>query len=174
MRRTLGRAALVGGGYLAAAGAASVAMGLRLAATAGPDRNASGGMYAFGDALFFLFALAFLSIPATGLALYFLRPVRGFWKAAAVVAALLALTGLGAMGAFFAGRGLTHGILGTLASVSVLRVLIAPPLGILWAVLAVFAPEKEFRRAFAGALLLELAGFAPVALYWALGMARFR
>jgi len=37
-------------------------------------------MYAFGDSVLFLGVLGVAAIPATGTALFFLRPRQGFWR----------------------------------------------------------------------------------------------
>ena len=59
---------------------------LYVTSTAGPDRDTYAGMYAFGDAILFLLVLGVASLPATALALYFLRHNRPFWIALAVLA----------------------------------------------------------------------------------------
>jgi len=51
--------------YLAALVAAYVTVTIYAIATAGPDRQTSAGMYAFGDMLLFLAVFAVAAIPAT-------------------------------------------------------------------------------------------------------------
>jgi hypothetical protein len=50
------------------------------AGTIGPDRQTSSGMVAFGDSILFLSVFAVTAIPATGAALFFLRPYPLFWR----------------------------------------------------------------------------------------------
>lgn len=56
---------LVGGGYLAALVLAAVAVWIYAMLTAGPGRDASSGMYAFGDAVLFLGTFTLAALPAT-------------------------------------------------------------------------------------------------------------
>jgi hypothetical protein len=88
---------LVGAGYLAALGIATVVVWFYAAATQGPDRQAYGGMFAFGDDLLFLGVASLAAIPATGAALFFLRPYPRFWSLSAVTALALAATGVAAL-----------------------------------------------------------------------------
>ena len=90
-----GKFGVVGAGYLGAFAAAWLALELYVASTAGPDRQTYAAMYDFGDSLFFLAALCVAALPATGAALYFLRPVTRLWRAmgiAAGVAAVVSVT----------------------------------------------------------------------------------
>jgi hypothetical protein len=98
----IGKSAVVGIGYLAAFVVAWLAVTVYVAATAGPDRDVYQGMYAFGDSLYFLGAFAFASVPATGLALFFLRPYPRFWRGLALVAAICAVTSVAALAAYVA------------------------------------------------------------------------
>ena len=83
---TAGKTGLVLLGYALALVVAFGVTALYVVSTAGPDRDTYAGMYAFGDALLFLFVLGVASLPATGLALYFLRHDRPFWIALSVLA----------------------------------------------------------------------------------------
>lgn len=65
--------------------------------TDSPDRDLSSGMHAFGDSLLFLTVLTLASIPATGAALYFLRPHRAFWIAVSVASLAYAATAIPAV-----------------------------------------------------------------------------
>ena len=78
--RPAAKAGIVVAGYVAAVGVASLVLRVYIAATDGPDRQTYVGMYAFGDSLLFLGVASVAAIPATGAALFFLRPYRGFWK----------------------------------------------------------------------------------------------
>lgn len=72
------KVALVLAGYIAAIVVASTVVYIYVLATDSPDRQASSGMYAFGDSLLFLAVLGVASLPATGAALVFLRGCRVF------------------------------------------------------------------------------------------------
>jgi hypothetical protein len=51
-------------------------------------------MFAFGDSILFLGVFALASLPATGAALFFLRPYEIFWRVLAVGAVAIAVTGI--------------------------------------------------------------------------------
>jgi hypothetical protein len=69
---------LVVGGYLAACLLAGGVVYVYQLFTNHAVTQASSGMYAFGDLLLFIGVFGLLSLPPTGLALYFL--IRGFRK----------------------------------------------------------------------------------------------
>ena len=71
--RSSSQTLLVITGYGGALIVASVVVSIYVAATNGPDRQDSAGMYAFGDAILFLAIFGVAAIPATGAALFFLR-----------------------------------------------------------------------------------------------------
>ncbi|UPT75051.1 MAG: hypothetical protein M0D55_04880 [Elusimicrobiota bacterium] len=154
------------GGYAFAFGAALVLAYVRVRMTSGPDRDASAGMYAFGDAMWFLFLLGCATIPATGLALYFLRSVRTFWKIFSGVALAVAATAAAATLIFFFGRSESTSLLGKLSSLSVLRILVEPICAVMWTVAAIFAPERPFRLALLGAAAIEAVSVVPAILLW--------
>jgi hypothetical protein len=62
------RILIVLGGYALAALAAYAVLEIHVAASAGPDRETSAGMYAFGDALLFLAVLGVGAVPPTAAA----------------------------------------------------------------------------------------------------------
>src|SRR5262249_10185139 len=76
-----------------------------IASTSGPDRQTYGAMYDFGDSILFLAVLAVAAVPATGAALFFLRPHRSFWLAICVAAPAVAVPALVAMIQYVAGQG---------------------------------------------------------------------
>jgi hypothetical protein len=78
--RALLKIGLVGTAFAAAFAVAGAALQAYVLATAGVDRQAYGGMSAFGDSVYFLAAFALAAIPATALGLYFLRPHAWFWQ----------------------------------------------------------------------------------------------
>lgn len=95
--RPAARVGIVAAGYVIAFVIAALVLRIYVAATASPDRIASGGMFAFGDSLLFLAVLGVGALPATALALFYLRSQLTFWLWRAIaplrilVAPLLAL-----------------------------------------------------------------------------------
>ncbi|MBI5248978.1 MAG: hypothetical protein HY912_05735 [Desulfomonile tiedjei] len=82
-------------GYLTAFLLASGAVHYQQLQTLGdPQAQASSGMYAFGDAILFMFVFGVVALFPTGLALYFLRPFRSFWTALSIASLALAVTGM--------------------------------------------------------------------------------
>jgi len=79
------------GGYIAAFLIASVAVALHAAATNGPDTQASGGLYAFGDTLLFVAVFGGCALVPTGAAL-FLRPYHHFWIVLSALGLVAAVT----------------------------------------------------------------------------------
>src|SRR6185295_4189186 len=124
----MAKAEIVVGGYVAAILSAVGVVLLYINQTNGPERDASSGMYAFGDALLFVPVFGIVSTIPTRVALVFLRQSRKFWIAFCVVALVVAITSLGAvvvtvldsqqfaLGASFDGW----------AALSVLRLLVSP------------------------------------------------
>ena len=165
--RPIVRVALVVAGYVAAAIVASAAVAMNVAATSGPDRQGSSGMYAFGDSMLFLGVFGIAAIPATGAALYFLRSVRSFWRPTAILGLVIAGTGLVAAALYLVGRGNAPGSsLQVWAAFSVLRILVAPLFGLAFFLAAVFAPTRSDRMTLLAATLIEAAAFGAVALTW--------
>lgn len=152
----LAKTGLVLAGYLAAILAAWAVVEVHMVATQA-DRAGSDGMYAFGDSLYFLWALAIAAVPATGAGLFFLRPYPRFWTALSAAALLVATTGVAALVAFFSKDGLW-------SALSVLRILLAPVCAITFLAAAVFAPNRGSRFALGAATLIEGAVFSGVAV----------
>src|SRR5439155_18981405 len=100
---------LVVAGYLVALVVAAVVVSVYIAATNGPDRQASSGMSAFGDSILFLGVFALAAIPATGAALFFLRPYHTFWRIISVGALALATTGVAALATYLMRSNVTLG-----------------------------------------------------------------
>lgn len=84
-------------GILLALAAAWLAVDLRQRLTAGPDAQASAGMYAAGDAMLGVAVFCVLALAPLALALFWLRPVNRFWIALTWGAGLYALTGFVAL-----------------------------------------------------------------------------
>jgi len=165
----MAKVALVVGGYVGAFIAASAVVAMHVAATSG-DRQGSDGMYAFGDSLFFLAAFSVAGVPATGAALYFLRPYGRFWRVLSVAALGIAATGVAAVVVYVAVRSSgERSTLSTLAMLSPLRVLLAPPLGLAFLLAGVFAPGRSSRTALLAAAVAEAAVVVYMGLIWSRG-----
>lgn len=146
-------------GYLLALVVAWGTVVAHVAMTSGPAAQASSGMYAAADAILFLAAFAVASIPATGAALFFLRPYPVFWHILSLVALIISSTALIAAAAFLLGRTADRGtLLGEVAMAAPVRVFLAPPFAALWLVAVPFAPLHRPR------LLLGIAGLAELGL----------
>jgi len=118
--------------------------------------QASGGMQAFGDLLFFAGLFGFLSILPTALALYFLRQSEKFWTVLSIAGLALAATGpLAAATIHSLDR--SNSFIAILGLFQILRVLGAFLLGLGFLVAAAIAP---FRRA--RLLLIVAAGIEGV------------
>lgn len=162
--RVAAKLALVIGGLVAAAGVASVVVAIRVAATSGPEWQASSGMLAFGDAALFLGVFTLAAVPAVVAALVWLRPYPRFWEALSVASVLVVGSGVVA--------DLTYAIPGAfgahsfVAEVAPLRILAAPLFAIGFALAALVSPARSVRRRFAGCLLIETATFAYVVAGW--------
>ena len=143
-------------GYAAAFLAAIAAVGIRLATTTGPDAQASSGMYAFGDAMLFVAVFGVAALVPTGAALFFLRPYRPFWTALATIGLGVAATGVMAVVIFVVGRLAPPSALATGASLSVLRILVAPLLALAFLVCAALSPYRFPRLALLTATAIEV------------------
>jgi len=167
--KPLAKAGIVAAGYAAALVLACGVTYLRIESYENnPDAQASSGMYAFGDALLFVFTFGVAALPPTGLALYFLRPVQRFWNVIAVGALVFASTGVVAALVHWAERLLPQwaSLLTWWPAFAVLRMIIAPLVTAALIVCAMFAPEQRPRRLLIIAAICEGAAAAP----WFLSM----
>lgn len=164
--KPLFKVGVVAVGYIAAILVASAAVGIRLANTSGPDAHASSGMYAFGDALLFVAVFAVAALVPTGAALFFLRPYRLCWTVLSVFGLGIAVTGLMAAALFAIGRHAAPSPLATWDAVSVLRILVAPLLALMFLVCSVLSPYRFARLAFLAATVIEAAVSAYGGLVW--------
>lgn len=151
------------GGYAAAVGLSWLAVRAYIALTPGVDRQAAAGMTAFGDSMVFLFVLAVVSVPVTGLALYSLRPYRRFWQAALGFALPVSATALMALVGMTSGFGTSSS---TWVMLSPIRIILAPVIGLALLLFAIFAPTRRTRLAFLGLLGLEVVAFAAACALW--------
>ena len=139
-------------GYAAAlllAGTASYVRGFWI-----PDDPASGGMQAYGDAIFFLGMFGFLALAPTALALYFLRLSATFWRALTVAA--LALAASGPVAAAMIRHPAESGWAALAGVFGLHRVLGAPLLCLGFLTGALIAPTQGPRLALLGAAVLEV------------------
>jgi hypothetical protein len=157
-------------GYAIALVTAAVVVSIYVAATDGPDRQSSGGMYAFGDSTLFLGVFGLASIPATGAALFFLRPYRLFWRIASIGALAVAATGVASLAVylFYRNEGMAS-VLGMWSALTPLRFLLAPLFAIAFGLSLLFAPARSFRIAFFCAMAVETVVLAWIACLWIWG-----
>jgi hypothetical protein len=154
-------------GYGVALVIAAVVVSISVAATNGPDRQASSGMFAFGDSILFLGVFAFAAIPAIGAALYFLRPSPTVWRIISVGALAVATTGVAALATYLVRSNVTLGSnIAKWSELSPLRILLAPLLAIAFILSALFAPTRTARTALLFAGVIEMVVFIWVALTW--------
>jgi hypothetical protein len=164
--RPLARAGLVALGYVGALLVALAVVAFRVVTTSGPEAQASSGMYAFGDALLFVSVFGGLALVPTVATLYFLRPYPMFWTALAIVAIMVALTGVAAAIVFAAGRHETSSTLAAWTALCVLRILGAPLFAVGWLACGLMAPARAPRLALLMGVLLEAVVSAYGAFIW--------
>jgi len=168
----LGKVVLVLGGYVVALAVAAVAVALWHEQTSRADPQASAGMYAFGEFLFFFQVFGLMALVPTGFGLYFLRPFERFWTALSVASLAIAATSPVAVLLVALGRAArVESGLGTIVGgFGILRLIPAPGLTVAFAVFAAFAPGRRPRRA-----LLVATGLEAVAcVYDVVGMLMMR
>lgn len=159
--RTIAKVGVVIGGWVAAFAVACVVVAIHVAATSGPDRQTYGAMFAFGDDLLFLAVFVCAALPATGAALFFLRPFRSFWLAlsaialAVAAAALLPVVDRVALALFGA-----EPFPRTLVAFGVLGILVAPLGAITFLLSGLIAPNRRARLSLIGAAAAEAFAFA--------------
>lgn len=158
----LGRVGLVAGGYVGALAVAVLAFIAYAYATSGPDRDASSGMYAFADALYFLLAFSAASIIPTGLLLHFLRVFAGPWRVFASTGLGVSLTGVLAA-AEIARAPVEYGFWSSLA---VPRVFLAPLLAGLFVLVGIFSPSRANQRCLLAAAGIECMTSGYGFLHW--------
>jgi hypothetical protein len=165
--RTPAKIGLVAAGYVAAVLVALATVSVYIATTDTPDRQASSGMYAFGDSLLFLAVFAVAAVPATGMGLFFLRPYAWFWRVLSVAALLVAASGLAAAILYVTTWTAQPGTpVGVWSAFSVLRILVAPIGALAFVLSALFAPIRSARIALCAAALLEAMSFTPLLFAW--------
>lgn len=148
-----GKLGLVIAGYVLAAAVAAAVVACHLAVIGGPSSPGYGGMNAFGDTLLFLAAFGVAAIPATGAALFFLRPHAGFWRGYSIAALVFALTSLAAfLMVVIDPRSLMAGL-------AFPRILVAPLFTLAFLLSGGFAPARAARIKLFAAAATEITGF---------------
>ena len=162
-----GKAAVVLGGYASALLIALLVVRIYIGATSGPARDASSGMFAFGDMLAFLAAFGLAAVPPTCAAFYFLRSHPGFWRPFSAFALVLAATVLIALvihlGSMRSDPGSPQPAWSAYAT---LRILAAPLCSLAFLLAGLCAPNRPARLALLGAAFVEGAAFAVIASTW--------
>jgi hypothetical protein len=158
---------LVVGGYLAAVVIAYLVVSVYIAATGGMDRQIYSGMFAFGDIILFLGVFVLAAIPASGAALFFLRPYPAIWRALSVSALAIAATGVAALAAYLIFPDANTGSwISVWSGLSPLRFMLAPPLAVIFVLSALFAPTRASRVALLCAGVIEVVVFVWIAFIW--------
>ena len=161
--RAAAKFGLVAAGYVGAFVVAAAVATLNAAWTPGPDRQASSGMFAFGDSLLFLAVSGVAAVPPTGAGLFLLRPYHSFWRVLAVAALVVAGTGLASLGVCLMVRTADPSpLVRSSSAFAVLRILVAPLVALAFLVSGAFAPLRPARIALCAATISEAAVFA----YW--------
>ncbi len=117
-------------------------------------------MYAWGDLILFLEVFGLGAIIPTGLALYFLRPIKLFWTVFSIAALAFALTGLGAalivaVTSRVVDRAPTQSLLSILVAIAGLREMMSPAAGVTFILATLTAPTRRIRLALLAAAVVE-------------------
>lgn len=156
--RPLVKWAVVTAGYIAAFVIANAAVNAR-DLHASPQDMASSGMYAWADMILFLKVFGLGAILPTALALYFLRPIQGFWILLSIGAVAFAVTGLAAALIVAITSPLVHdqtrSLANILAAIGDLREMMSPAAGVTFLLATLTAPSRRFRLALLAATLIE-------------------
>ena len=164
--KPVAKISVVGAGYAVAIILASLAVAVHVHMS-GPDAQAAGGMYAFGDSLLFVAVFGVAALIPTGAALFFLRPYRAFWYATSGLGLLVAATSVVAVGLYAFGRHAAGSSpFAMWAAVSVLRILMAPLLALTFLVFTVLSPYRISRLAFLAATVMEASVTAYAVVVW--------
>jgi hypothetical protein len=159
--RAAAKFGLVAAGYVGAFLVAAASVAINEAWTAGPDRQASSGMFAFGDSLLFLAVFGLAATVPTAAGLFFLRPYHLFWLVLAIAAVVVASTGLASLGVSLAARAAPAGpAIRSWSAFAVLRILVAPLIALAFPVSGAFAPRRPARIALLAATVSEAIVFA--------------
>ena len=165
--RPLLKISVVLAGYVATFVLASMVVAVRVALTSGPDVQASSGMYAFGDAALWVAVVGTVGLLPTGLALFFLRPVRTFWTLLAGVGLVVAATGAAALILYIVGRAATPpSVLSAAAALTPLRMLPAPLFAVAFLVGGLISPYQAPRWTLWAAAGVEIVVSGYIGIVW--------
>jgi hypothetical protein len=124
-------------------------------------------MSAFGDSLMLLAVFGLAAVPATGAALFFLRPHPAFWLTLSIASLAAASTsGIAAAIHVTSSAVEPSSFLQAWSAFAVLRILVAPLFAMLWLLCGLFAPTRSARVSLSAATMIETAVFAYVAFGW--------
>jgi hypothetical protein len=125
-----------------------------------PQDQASSGMFAWGDMILFLEVFGLAAIIPTALALYFLRPIQGFWIVLSIGAIAFAATGLVAAPIVALTSQMNHEpslyIVQLLAVLGIMREMMSPAAAIIFVLATFTAPTRHFRLALLAATVIEV------------------
>lgn len=155
------RVVIVALGYAGASLAAFAALYVFAMLTAGPDRDASSGMYALSDSAVFLFTFFILSAVPTFLLLHLLKPFPNFWTVLAIACLAVSLTGL--LGALHVA--LRIGLWGNIA---LPRLFLSPFILPLLLLAALVTPFSTAKRTIAIAAVFEFTAIGISVIFWLL------
>jgi hypothetical protein len=165
--RAVSKVWLVVGGYVLAGVVAWLVTALYIAVTPSVDRQAYGGMSAFGDSLLFLAVFGVAAVPVTGAALYFLRGWPRFWTVISVASLCVAVTAVAAVLAYVSWSPAAIGSArATWSAVAPIRILVAPLFTGLFALAAIFAPSRAARMRLMAAAVIEAVTFVCLLIVW--------
>lgn len=151
----MAKAGIVVGAYVAAILLAFGVVFIFINYNGGPHRDASSGMYAFGDSLLFIAVFGVVSTIPTGLTLAFLRQSRMFWIVLCVVALVVASTSLAAVAVIMSESQKLMPSESLWPGLSAIRLFVSPFIAASVGLSALLAPEACFRKYLFGAASLE-------------------
>ena len=158
----LTKAGIVVGGYFAAFMLALGVVWIYIERTASPEREASAGMYGFGDLLLFIAVFGMVSAVPTMVTLVLLRRSRAFWIVISIVALALASTSIAEVAATVLAPQSTN----LLAMLAFPRIFMSPFLAVAFGLAAWAAPGTRSRWCLLGAAAMEAASAVYGFLHW--------
>ena len=158
----LAKAGIVVFGYGAALLVALGVVWAYIEFTAGPQREESGGMYAFGDFLLFVAVFGMVSTIPTIVTLILLRQSRPFWIFMSVAALAVASTSIAEVVAMLAVPQSTN----LFVMLAFPRLFMSPFFAAAFGMAAWAAPDRQFRWCLLAAMAMECAGAAYCFFHW--------
>jgi hypothetical protein len=165
---TLPKLGLVFGGYVAALLGALGIVWIYVIQTSGPVRDASPGMYGWGDMLFFLALFGAFSIVPTAFAFSLARRSSVFWTVCSVAGLLIAATGLVlvVLDAVYSRQPALGPWLVLVLALGVIRIFSSPFVAATFALAALVAPGARFKWLLGAAFVMECATSAYGFFRW--------